>query len=103
MALFSIKKTIVASFVLALVVICILAGLTYSNMRETERDNEKAEAILQSLRVTESLYDNIQEIETGQRGYIISGNKDFLDAFRSGLEQVGHDTAMLKTLMPVTD
>ncbi|HEX7847500.1 MAG TPA: PAS domain S-box protein [Chitinophagaceae bacterium] len=98
MALFSIKRTIVAGFVVALAIICFFAGYTYLNMRSSQQSSLRVESILKSLRLTESIYDNIQEIETGQRGYIISGDKQFLQPYYSGLRELESDTLALKEL-----
>ncbi len=98
MALFSINKTIVGGFVIALAIICFFAGQTYVNMHRSEQSNLRVESILQSLRLTESIYDNIQEIETGQRGYIISGDKRFLEPYHAGIRQLKNDTIAFKEL-----
>ena len=101
MASFSFRKTIVLGFVVALAIICFFAIYTYINMQRGEKVNRELESLLTTLRLTESLYDNIQEIEFGQRGYIISGNKAHLQPYYDGLRNIASDTQIIKTLPSV--
>lgn len=54
---------------------------------------------LSSLRILESIKDDIQDIESGQRGYVISGNKEFLTPYQSGLQRLSKDTQQIKNLL----
>ena len=41
----------------------------------------------------------IADLETGLRGYLIAGEKPFLDPYRQGLEQIEQELGELKELL----
>lgn len=61
-------------------------------MQKGERNAGREEETLRSLRVIESVFDDVQNIETGQRGYVISGDKKFLEPYLLGLEELASDS-----------
>ncbi|MEI2737939.1 MAG: PAS domain S-box protein [Chitinophagaceae bacterium] len=59
---------------------------------------KKVNATLESLRALEDVMDDMQDIETGQRGYIISGSREFLIPYQSALKKLPQDTIEIKAL-----
>lgn len=70
-------------------------------MKKATEDSRIVDRTLQSLRALEGIMDDMQDIETGQRGYIISGNKQFLEPYYTGLKKISTDTNAIKQLYPV--
>jgi PAS domain S-box-containing protein len=89
---FSIRHTIVIGYIIALGIICFFTFYTYLNMQEGEAENRHLNETLQSLRTVERVFDDMQNIETGQWGYVISGDKSFLKTYLSGLSQLNKDS-----------
>ncbi len=78
--------------------------ITYRNIRKTVTETRNVNNSLQSLRVLEDLMDDMQDIESGQRGYVISGNRQFLASYfsaRQNLEKDSMAVRALQTLYPL--
>ena len=67
-------------------------------MNKAVRETDIVNATLESLRALEDIKDDMQDVETGQRGYIISGNKVFLEPYFSALKELSKDTIAVKVL-----
>ncbi len=94
---FSIRKAIILGYLIALGIVCFFALYTYSNMQKSGKDNEVINESLRSLRAIESIFDDVQNIETGERGYVISGNESFLEPYRRGVSRITTDSLSLLT------
>lgn len=70
-------------------------------MKKAAADNQLVNKTLQSLRAMEAIMDDMQDIETGQRGYIISTNKEFLEPYNLGLQKLDKDTNAIRELFSV--
>ena len=70
-------------------------------MEKAAADNQLVNKTLQSLRAMEAIMDDMQDIETGQRGYIISTNKEFLEPYNLGLQKLDKDTNAIRELFSV--
>ncbi len=71
---------------------------TYINMRRARNESRMVNSTLQSLRSFEDVMDDMQDMETGQRGYLISGNKAFLDPFHAATVKLRDDTVTFRKL-----
>lgn len=70
-------------------------------MKKVAADTQAVNKTLQSLRAMEAIMDDMQDIETGQRGYIISANKEFLEPYKLGLQKLDKDTNAIRELFSV--
>ena len=84
-----IRRSFVVGYVIALALICFFAWYTYYNMKRVEAETQHEMGILRSLKALETVFDDIQEMETNQRGYIISENKAPL--YFMGLNGLEHE------------
>ncbi|HET9431969.1 MAG TPA: PAS domain S-box protein, partial [Chitinophagaceae bacterium] len=98
MTSFSLKRTIIFGYLIALAIICFFAFYTWLNLQQAQSENKAINQTLFSLRVVESVLDDMQNLETGQRGYLISGEKTFLEPYQLALDQLGGDTMNLHQL-----
>ncbi len=74
-----------------------LAAAAWSYLRDgrLERDTRHDNALI----ITgERLLSSLKDVETGQRGFIITGKDEYLEPYRSGLAAVGPDLATLEVL-----
>lgn len=53
----------------------------------------------QTIEALESLLSHLIDIETGQRGYVLTGQEPFLAPYATGLEALGQDRATLRVLL----
>ena len=67
----------------------------YANMRKTAAESAAARSALNALSHLENILIKVQAIETGQRGYIISGDTAFLKPYHAALATLDKDIEML--------
>lgn len=100
---FYIRRTILFGYIVALAIISFFTVYTYMNMQEGKWDARQEEETLRSLRVIESVFDDIQNIETGQRGYVISGDTVFLKPYLMGLEKLTNDSLSVLQFQTISE
>lgn len=86
------------SFVVVLAVLVVVAGASYSS---TVKLTETAEWVKHTREVQGQLKDllvSLQDAETGQRGYLITGEDRYLAPFRSALTRIDRIVPSLKEL-----
>lgn len=96
------KAKIQLSFIAAVICIGFFVLITYRNMLLTESESRHINTSVEKLLKLGRLFNDIQDIESGQRGFIITGDEKFLDIYYSGLNELKKDTLTLKALI-VTD
>ena len=101
MRYFYTRRIIYIALGISLLIISFFIWYSYHNMQKTAEDSATASKTLQSLRALEDVMDDMQDIETGQRGYIISGDDQFLMPYNSGLSKLAADTTAIKKLFTV--
>ncbi|MBC7535243.1 MAG: PAS domain S-box protein [Ferruginibacter sp.] len=92
------KGKIRFNFIAAILCICFFVLITYRNMLLTESESSYIKSSLEVLLKLEDILTDVQDIETGQRGFVISGDTHFLDPYFSGLIKLKRDTTILNTL-----
>ncbi|MDZ4796094.1 MAG: PAS domain S-box protein [Bacteroidota bacterium] len=68
-------------------------------MTKVYMERQKINGTLQSLKALEDVMDDVQDIDASQRGYIISGKKEFLEPYYAALKKLGNDTGALKGII----
>lgn len=94
----STRSYIIIGFLVALSFVGYFVWATYRNMRQTETESRNVKSALQTLLLLESTLNDMQELESGQRGYLISGKENFLNAYNESLAQVAADTSAINQL-----
>ena len=97
---FSIRRTIVVGYIVAILIICFFAFYTYFNMQKGREVDSHVEETLQSLKAFENVYEDLQNIETGQRDYLDTRNRDVLLPYHTGLKALRTDTLVITRLTP---
>lgn len=75
--------------------------IIYRNIRKAVTETRNINNSLQSLRVLEDLMDDMQDIESGQRGYIISGNRKFLESYFTARKNIEIDSPAVRSLQNI--
>ncbi|MEO6538219.1 MAG: PAS domain S-box protein [Ferruginibacter sp.] len=86
------------AFMAAFVFVGFFLLATYSNMRKAESESRNVKSALDVLLRLENILVDIQAIETGQRGFTISGNSAYLSSYYQGLNSIRKDTTILAQL-----
>lgn len=79
------------AFIACITCTFIFMGITYANMRNAEREASNVRNALTMLHDLESLLIKVQAIETGQRGFAISGDEAFLTGYKDALGKIDDD------------
>ena len=95
------RRNIIVSLLLSLTIVSFFVWYTYRNMKKAGYETRVVNKTLQSLRALEDMMDHLQDIETGYRAYLISGNKQFLTPYYSAFDHLKHDTLDIKALYPL--
>jgi PAS domain S-box-containing protein len=80
---------------LALVIVLFIAGLFYDDWRQFQVVSTELDRTGQIQRQTDILLSTITDAETGQRGYLLTGDPIYLDPYKSALRDLPGE---LKTL-----
>ncbi|MEO6405644.1 MAG: PAS domain S-box protein [Ferruginibacter sp.] len=92
------NKIIRIAFVIAIFSISYLAYATYVNMKNAIVANNNLKISLDTQFHLDSILTDIQEIESNQRSFIISGNEKYVNDYHTGLNKIKKDTAFDETL-----
>jgi len=95
------RRNITIGLLISLVFVSFFAFYSFRNMTKVMRERKTIDATLQSLRALENVMDDIQDMETGQRGFLIAGKEDFLDPYKSAKKRMEVDSVELKALYPI--
>ena len=89
------KSVFIVYFFSVLGFIILLTG-SYINLRKADNDIVRLKKTMSKLTALQNISIHIKAIESGQRGFVISGNKDFLNSYYDGVQKIKEDTAFLK-------
>jgi PAS domain S-box-containing protein len=89
---------------LAAAFLCVvyLIWATLTNMQRADIESSHVRASLDRLLLLENILVHIKSVETGERGFIISGNENSLAPYYQGLTEINRDTATLNSLGLIT-
>src|SRR5512135_2138623 len=91
-----------AGFWLVGAILLFIGLASYQSIREFDETVDwvaHSQEVLGRLQVVLS---DVQDIEIGLRGYLMTGKENFLDPYKTGLDVVGRDREALSTIMQVT-
>lgn len=92
----SFATIILAGIVLALIAHAANALLIYTEFRERERMHAEANASHEAVRGLQGVLSLVQGVGSGQRGYVISGDRDHLEAYRAAARELPERLAALR-------
>ena len=83
------------AFAAAAVCIGFFVVITYLNMQHSLKQSGNVSVSLRKLLYYENLLTEIQAVETGQRGYMLTGDEAFLTTHNNGLRNISKDLPLL--------
>jgi methyl-accepting chemotaxis protein len=95
----TVERVLAAAFGGAAVVLLFVGATGYSSVSGLIEADQKVSTTHQVRRELNELQARLTDAETGQRGYVITGDERFLAPYLAGLEQIGQLTARLRVLM----
>ncbi|MHB0991472.1 MAG: CHASE3 domain-containing protein [Burkholderiales bacterium] len=94
----SVGTKIGAGYALALIMLLVLGVISYWNTSELIETAKLKVHTYQVLEDLEKVLSILKDAETGQRGYIITGEEQYLDPYRSGVSNVNQAFRNLREL-----
>lgn len=95
----AINNKIVASFGITLVVLIVNAAITYRNINRAIADNNRVSRSNELLAALEGTLSTLKDAETGQRGYLITGEENYLEPYYTATKSVNDYMQRLKELI----
>lgn len=89
------SKAIAAS---ALIILICIGGLSYWSQVSNEEDREWVTHTHLVVERLQAIRIDITQAETGQRGYILTGQQRYLESYGTGVDKVGGDIRSLRDL-----
>ena len=82
------RKLINACFTMAMIILLILVWLTYRNLRQTQTSDTWSKHTYIVIQEFDRLLSDLKDLETGQRGFIITGNIQYLDPYYKAISHI---------------
>lgn len=87
-----------AAFLVAMIILVAIGLLTYRNMRSAESADALETHSFIVIQEFDRLLSSLKDVETGQRGFIITGDRNYLDPYSNAIRQLSEKQASLKSL-----
>ena len=94
----TVGKKIGAGFCLAITALGIIGGTAYHStlqLVETAGEVAHTEEVLRNL---EDIVSTLKDVETGQRGYVITGEDSYLEPYHDGLRKIENEVRNVRSL-----
>ena len=95
----SVAAKIAAGFAAALAFLVIIGWLAYTTTSELIENNAAVAQAHQVSTGLEGLYSSLKDAQRGARGYVITGDDDFLAPYKSALKAIPAEQEVLRTLI----
>ena len=84
----SFKLKIITMFSLSIVVLIVTAVFAYKNISDYKRSSEWVHHTQKVISQVQRIQLDVEDIETEQRGYVITGNEKYLEYYNQGLDNI---------------
>ncbi len=88
MKVFNIHLKVLIGFAIAIAGIGFFLYTTYTNSQLSITDSQNITHELKIMKISESLLDDIQDLETSYRGYVVTGDEKYLEPFNSSIKTI---------------
>src|SRR5215217_7039971 len=94
----TVEKKIAVGFALVLAILLVVGFVSYRNTRKLIRDSNLVAHSHEVLDELDGTLSAVKDAETGQRGYIITGDEEYLQPYNAALPAIGRYLMHLKAL-----
>ena len=95
-------KIVLIAAVMILTVMALNTALHYWNIRRLAETRDLVIRSSEKLRAANQLYTSLQDAETGQRGFLLTGDKSYLEPYERGTKAVENNIQTLRQLVEVS-
>ncbi|MEO6148848.1 MAG: response regulator [Mucilaginibacter sp.] len=96
---FSFRNQVLAGFALSIVLVFVVAILSYKSIQKLEADNTKVQHTHLVITVSSNLIQSLIDAETGMRGYCATGKKPFLEPYQASAPLAEKNVSLLRALV----
>jgi len=96
--LLSAQRRVQTGFAVLLTCLIAIAAVSYPTMSRLRQDVARVEHSHQVIAALRLLISSATDAETGERGYIITGEEEYLEPYHSGLQGVNHALSEVRRL-----
>ena len=93
-----VESKIVAAFFVALLALILVGAATYLNARNLLDRNNLVVHTYQVISRIDNIFGSLDEIESGARGFLLTGKADYLQPYQTGMDAVGGQIDELRRL-----
>ncbi len=94
----TIKRKTMLGFGLVMALLFVIAALSHLSTKWLVEDGKWVAHTHEVLENLEGLLSTVKDVDSGQRGYVISGNESYLEPYQAAVVMVNHDFDDLKRL-----
>jgi diguanylate cyclase (GGDEF)-like protein/PAS domain S-box-containing protein len=95
---FTLGRKIAVGFSIALALLVLIAWASFKSLGELTQNAQRVEETYQTLQTLESILARIIDVETGERGFLISGADHYLEPYRAARDSVRQEIATARRL-----
>lgn len=95
---FTLGRKIAVGFSIALALLVLIAGASLRSLDDLAQNAQRVEETYQTLQTLESILARIIDVETGERGFLISGADHYLEPYRAARDSVRQEIARARRL-----
>src|ERR1017187_3162253 len=85
------------AFLFAITALALILGLAYWDWRQFENAAEGVQETQQSLLRIEHILSTMKDAETGQRGFLIAGEDNFLEPYNTASTEIAGELASIRS------
>jgi len=95
---FTLGRKIAVGFIAALIVLVLISGAAFKSLNDLTQDGLRVEQTYETLQVLEKILSLVGDVETGERGFLITGADHYLEPYRVARESLRAELARARGL-----
>ena len=96
---FAMEPRTFTGYLVAIAAVTVIAALSYQSLHTTENAAESLTRTAEVQTHTEVLLSTLKDAETGQRGYLLTGNERYLEPYNAAVASLGKTLGGLRRLV----
>src|SRR5215510_1100551 len=95
---FTLGRKIAVGFIAALIVLVLISGVAFKSLKDLTQNGQRVEQTYETLQVLEKILSLVGDVETGERGFLITGADHYLEPYRIARESLRAELARTRGL-----
>src|SRR5579883_3452221 len=99
----SIRTLLSTGFAVAIASLALNALVSFSALRALGENNRRVVRTVESLRLLEVTFSHLKDAETGQRGFLLTGQESYLEPYNVAVASLGEDLRGLAATLEIPE